>query len=163
MADRIAVKVTRHDGLPDSDMFMKELRDVMDDSGKKIVKDAKQRLLRGGKSRKGKLYKTLSYKVDKDADLQIEAEHYAQYVDSGRRRGSWPPVSAISDWVKRKKIRSPQYSHKSLVYLIGRKIFRVGIKPLPFITKAIEKYEIKIEREIGSIINRDKIFTKQAK
>ena len=92
---------------------------------------------------------------------------HAQYVEFGRAgvlndprtnkvlgaTAAWPPVSVIADWVRRNykklspsgrtksgKARKPKDGDvRSLTFLIGRKIFRYGIKPRPWLVPSFEQ------------------------
>lgn len=92
---------------------------------------------------------------------------YAQYVEFGRAgiladprkdkklggTAAWPPVSAIEGWVRRQwkklapsgrsasgKARRPREKDiKSLTFLIGRKIYRYGISPRPYLVPSFNQ------------------------
>jgi hypothetical protein len=71
-----------------------------------------------------------------DYEMKIMAAEYYKYIDSGRKKGSWPKVDEIEKWVRFKGLQLKNKSKsiprdrevKQLTYLIGRKIFRKGIK-----------------------------------
>lgn len=88
-------------------------------------------LNRGGKDSSGNLTKSIQVKlnpVDDVVDISIEMEYYGQFVDSGRKKGSFPPPTAIKEWIGKKPIRLKNISLDSAAYLIGRKIKEEGIQ-----------------------------------
>lgn len=104
----------------------------------------------------GALLNSLDYRLVDDAkNIQIIANKYLQYVDKGRRPGSYPPIQAIKQWASIKGI--PQ----SAVFPIARKIFKFGIKPTNVIQKTVREIETsrtirkKYEDEgVNNLINR---------
>lgn len=92
---------------------------------------------------------------------------HAQYVEFGRAgvlrdprsnkklggTAAWPPVSVIVDWVRRqtKKLapsgrtksgkarRAKESDVRSLAFLVGRKIYRYGIAPRPYLVPSFNQ------------------------
>ena len=65
--------------------------------------------------------------------IELKAEDYLKYVDGGRRKGTYPPLSAIQKWVDLKGIS------RSAVFPIMRKIKEEGIKPTNVISKSLDQ------------------------
>lgn len=100
----------------------------------------------------GKLYKTIDYTITSKSDsylVTINLEEYWKYIEKGRRAGAkMPPVSAIENWIKVRKILPRPVALKSgkqrvptvqqLAYVIARSIARNGIAPRPFMRESIE-------------------------
>lgn len=112
-------------------------------------------LLKAGKNASGKLIKSLSTKVQYDAEqisLRISAERYLEYVDQGRRPGTYPPFEAIKKWTTLKGI--PQ----SATWPIMQKIYKFGIKPTNVIDTSIRQFEsiikYKLEQDAAREIER---------
>jgi hypothetical protein len=82
----------------------------------------------------------------------IESEKYLKYVDQGRKKGTYAPVKAISDWVRVKNITFP-----NAVYLINRKIFKEGIKPTNVIRDTTKLWRVNqtFKREYEEIMAKD--------
>lgn len=100
--------------------------------GNSYVKELINQLRLAGKDASGSLIRSIDYRLERDMNdikLFIEAEDYLEYVDSGRRPGSYPPISEISKWASIKGI--PQ----SVVFGIARNIFKFGIEPTNVIGK----------------------------
>jgi hypothetical protein len=115
--------------------------------------------------------------------LQFLMEEYGQYQDKGvsgtkkkyktpfkykskgGKRGlkGMPPVAALDKWAVRKSglkkaVRDKQgrfIPRKSLVFLIGRKIFLEGIKPSLFFTKPFEKAYKNLPKELVTAFVND--------
>ena len=78
----------------------------------------------------GKFAESLEVKVD-GLKAQLWGESYAQQLETGRRAGAFPPISAIEQWIVDKGIANKiqgQISISSLAFLIARKIAQRGWK-----------------------------------
>ena len=110
----------------------------------------------------GKLYKTIDYTITSKSDsylVTINLESYWVFLERGRRPGAkMPPVEAIENWIKVRKIIPRPVTLKSgkqrvptipqLAYVIARSISRNGIAPRPFmrdsINQTIEDFKSKL-------------------
>lgn len=125
-----------------------------------------------------RLYKGLTYTVKGD-QLEIVLPDYARWVEQGRRPfgveqrfpvNSLPPMAAILDWIKRKRIKGRNkkgqfISNNSLAWAIRVMISKRGIKPRPFVAPALDtaeteineyfatSYSLLIDSQIETIIN----------
>ena len=100
----------------------------------------------------GKLYNTINFEITKGSSnyiVTINLEEYWRNISFGRKPGSrMPPVEAIENWIKIRKIIPRPYVLKSgrqrvptvqqLAYVIARSISRKGIAPRPFMRETIE-------------------------
>ena len=100
----------------------------------------------------GKLYKTIDYSITAQNDsylVTINLEEYWVFLERGRRAGAkMPPVEAIENWIKVRKILPRPITLKSgkqrvptvqqLAYVIARSIAKKGIAPRPFMRESIE-------------------------
>jgi hypothetical protein len=78
----------------------------------------------------GKFAETLEVKVN-GLTAQLWGESYAQQLETGRKAGAFPPISAIEQWIKDKGIANRiqgEISITSLAFLIARKIAQRGWK-----------------------------------
>jgi hypothetical protein len=95
-------------------------------------------LVENDKQVTGNLIKSLDFKIIKDVDglfLSILAAPYFQYVDKGRKPGTYPPISAIRNWARIKGLP------KGAEYGIQKNIYKFGIKP----TNVIRRAQLRIE------------------
>jgi hypothetical protein len=127
-------------------MLDKSIIEVEKKWAQKVVTNAKSILLRNKKIATGKLYNSVSYSVSPDGDISFSYAEEGKYVESGRRRGArYPPPGPILQWIKVKGIKGRDrttgrfITDKSLTFLIQRAISRDGIKPVKFMSEAIEK------------------------
>ncbi len=107
---------------------------VLNEFGKDYVKILIRLLKKEGKSATGALINSISYKLKEVAGLiqyQLISNDYLTYVDEGRRPGSYPPIRAISDWVRVKGIS------QDAVFPIARSIYKFGIEPTNVISKTL--------------------------
>lgn len=103
--------------------------------GESIVGELVKELKNLGKDASGKLINSLDYRlqdVGGEVNLFILSEDYLEWVDKGRKPGSYPPISEISKWASLKGI--PQ----TAVFPISYNIFKFGIRPTNVIEKSID-------------------------
>jgi len=123
-----------------------------------VVKQARANLTRAGKKSSGALYESIDGEVKampNSIGIYFDMEEYGVYQDQGvngvqRGWGSpykyttkMPPMKKLDGWLVRKGIaprdkKGKLLPRKSLQFLIARSIFRKGIKPSLFFTKAFE-------------------------
>jgi len=134
----------------------KEYQAILKKYGNNFVSIIAKELLKSGKNASGKLIKSLKAELKPVAEtinIVIKSEDYLKYVDEGRKPGSYPPISALSKWVRIKNI--PQ----SAVFAIAKNIFKFGIKPTNVISKATNIFTSKelkpMEKEISDFVERE--------
>lgn len=123
-----------------------------------VVKQARANLTRAGKRSSGALYDSIDGEVKampNSIGIYFDMEEYGAYQDKGvnGKFSAWataysykskmPPPSKLDKWIVRKGIAPRDENgkllpRKSLQFLIARSIFRKGIKPSLFFTKAFE-------------------------
>lgn len=123
-----------------------------------VVKQARNNLSKAGKRSSGKLYNSIDGEVKampNSIGIYFDMEEYGVYQDKGvnGKFSAWataysykdkmPPPSKLDKWIVRKGIAPRDENgkllpRKSLQFLIARSIFRKGIKPSLFFTKAFE-------------------------
>lgn len=123
-----------------------------------VVKQARANLTRAGKKSSGALYDSIDGEVKampNSIGLYFDMEEYGAYQDKGvnGKFSAWataysykskmPPPSKLDKWIVRKGIAPRDENgkllpRKSLQFLIARSIFRKGIKPSLFFTKAFD-------------------------
>jgi hypothetical protein len=143
-------------------------RKLMNEFGKDYVKILIRLLKKNGKDATGALINSISYKLRDTAGIiqyQLIANDYLQYVDEGRKRGSYPPMRAISDWVRVKGIS------KDTVFPIMRSIYKFGIEPTNVLKDTMKeiqtsptlqkKYEDTLEEQLEKLIEADLIKLQQ--
>jgi hypothetical protein len=103
----------------------------------------------------GRLINSIDYRLRETAQgiqFQLLAEDYLQYVDKGRKPGTYPPISAIRKWARIKGLP------KGAEYGIQKNIFKFGIKPTNVIRRAqlrietFRQYQIKYEQGVVDAI-----------
>lgn len=83
-----------------------------------------------------------------NGELSVIIPHYGLYVNDGRNAGTWPKISAISDWMVEKKIwqnrdvKYAKYTFNQSLFLISRSIHDNGIKPRKFFHYFYDKLDI---------------------
>jgi hypothetical protein len=109
----------------------------------------------------GSLINSINYRLQDTANginLILLANDYLQYVDRGRRPGTYPPIQAIQRWVTIKGLP------KEAAWAIRQNIFKFGIKPTNVIRKtqnimditrnANRKYEQRMVDNIVKVIEK---------
>lgn len=106
------------------------------------------------KKASGKLYRdiqkpgTFKFVKNKEVyELEVKLPDYANYIEQGRKPGSFPPPDAIKDWIVVRRLlpraqrNIPGVTLDSLAFLIGRKIKEKGIKATPVLDKTLKSPE----------------------
>lgn len=152
--------------------MLESIQDVLDDFKQKVIKEARQNLIRKKKNVTGALSKSIDAKVKESKnsiELTFGMDEHGWYQDLGvsgskqvrsntpfSYKTKFPPAKSIDKWVIQKRIFNNQIrdkkgrfiKRKSLVFLIRRKIFEKGIAPSYFFTKPFEKYVKRLPNEI---------------
>ena len=119
----------------------------------------------------GKLYKTINFEITKWSSnyiVTINLEDYWKFIEKGRRAGAkMPPVSAIENWIKIRKIIPRPVTLKSgkqrvptvqqLAYVIARSIARNGIAARPFMRESIDQTVEDFKSKLTAAIREDVI------
>ena len=117
----------------------------------------------------GKLYKTINFEITKGSSnyiVTINLEEYWINIDRGRRPGAkMPPISAIENWIKVRKIIPRPIVLKSgkqrvptvqqLAYVIARSISRTGIAPRPFMRESIDQTIEDFKSKLTAAVRED--------
>ena len=125
----------------------------------------------------GKLYNTINFEITKGSSnyiVTINLEEYWKNISYGRKPGSrMPPVEAIENWIKIRKIiprplilpnkKSIIPTVKQLAYVIARSIAKKGIQQRPLMRETIaetietfkEKLIITLKEDIISEIQHE--------
>ena len=117
----------------------------------------------------GKLYKTIDYSITAQNEsylVTINLENYWLNIEKGRRPGAKrPPVSAIENWIKVRKIIPRPVTLKSgrqrvptvqqLAYVIARSIAKHGIKPRPFMSESIDQTLEDFKSKLTAAVRED--------
>lgn len=98
-------------------------------------------------------------------DVEFSMKGYGLYVDIGRKKGKFPPVDAIKEWIKEKPIilrdsegkfaKKTPSAMNSLAFLIGRSIKEHGIKKTDFFTKPLEEGMEELDEVAYQVIFKD--------
>jgi hypothetical protein len=86
----------------------------------------------------GSLINSINYRLRDTAQqiqVQLIANDYLQYVDRGRKPGTYPPIRPLLKWVSIKGMP------KGAAYAIQKKIYKFGIKPTNVIKRTIREFE----------------------
>jgi hypothetical protein len=109
----------------------------------------------------GSLINSINYRLQDTANginVILLANDYLQYVDRGRKPGTYPPIRAIQKWVSIKGLP------KEAAWAIRQNIYKFGIKPTNVIRKtqnimditrnANRKYEQRMVDNIVKVIEK---------
>ena len=149
---------------------MLEVEKALNKFAKGVVRTSESNLIRQGKRASGSLYNSLDHALEvfpNSFSLSFEMNKYGEFVDkgvSGKEKkyntpyaftNKMPPRKDILKWVNRKRLRLRDNNGKfkkggqeSLAFLIQRAIFKKGIKPSLFFTKAFEHHFSKLPKEL---------------
>lgn len=122
--------------------------DVLNDFGKFLVEEYKDRLISENVNASDELYNSVRYMVEQGNnkfEVKLELAHYWKYVENGRKAGKWPPISAIAKWIEIKPVLPRPMDNgklpttQQLAFLISRKIGLEGIRPRPLLQQTINE------------------------
>lgn len=129
-------------------MEFKNTLSTLNDFGKFLVDEHKDRLILNDVNASDTLYKSVKFNVEnngKTFEVQITLEDYWKYVENGRKPGKWPPINAIQKWVEIKPVLPRPMENgklpttRQLSFLIARKIGLEGIKPRPLLQQSVNE------------------------
>jgi len=106
--------------------------------GRDYVKILTRELLRARKDATGQLIRSLNYKIVEDAEIiriEILSAPYLEWVDKGRKRGSYPPIKPLIQWANIKGL--PEQA----AWAVRQNIFKFGIKPTNVIQRVVNEFE----------------------
>lgn len=81
----------------------------------------------------GRIFQEIGCNVEDIEIVNLLINDYIQYIESGRKPGSYPPPEAIAKWYERRMHTVPD---NSTVYLICRSIYENGIPARPIFNGA---------------------------
>lgn len=116
-----------------------------------FISTYKSTLENKGKRASGALIDTIKHKIKvqgKWIEISLNLQDYWYYVENGRKPGKFPPPDAIKRWIQIKPILPRPNSNgkipteNQLAFLIGRKIYREGIKPTHALRDTIREFDL---------------------
>lgn len=112
---------------------MKNIEQILNEYGKNAIAEAINLLRSAGKVASGNLINSLTYDIQElmegSYELVFSYADYGDEVDSGRKPGSFPPISSIEPWLTLRGIP------EEAAFPIARSIYKFGIKPTPWLYK----------------------------
>jgi len=149
---------------------MLEVEKALQSFGRGVVKQARANLTRQGKRSSNGLYRSLKSNVEKfpnSFSLEFKSTDYADFVDrgvSGKEKkyntpfsfkNKMPPKEPIKKWIKQKRLylrdekgRFKKGGIDSLSFLIQRSIYKKGLRPSLYFTRAFETQYKKLPKEL---------------
>lgn len=131
---------------------MPRTRAVLEEYGAQVVAEMVTRLRGHGKDATGNLIESLGYEVEETSSelvLSFVMADYGDYVDQGRRPGSFPPVDRIREWCRVRGIP------ESAAYPISAAIARRGIPPTNFYTVSTTRRQGQLDAKLELAIGED--------
>lgn len=136
---------------------------TLDDIADKFVELYKSNLLKDGKKASGNLINTAKAAVQWNGtvlSVTLQLPDYWEYAEYGRKPGKFPPVDAIKQWIRVKRIlpragrNGKVPTENQLAFLIGRKIARQGIKGSRTLEKTMNEFQLmqKLLDELGRLM-----------
>ena len=129
----------------------------------------RKRLLEQGHKATGRGVKSLETRIVPSGDgllISILGEDYLEFQETGRRKGSFPPISALEKWVKQKGIASGKKA-KSIAFAIAKNMQTIGMHSTnkKFISSTIDRKAKVIQDKLFQMFekNFDLIVTQLSK
>ena len=144
---------------------MGQFEQALEKYAKYVIQQSRSKLTKKGNKASGRLYNSLSYKIQ-GGKVKFEGLEYGLYIDQGVRgaeghyadeatsgspfkykhhpSSDGPFAKSLSKWIKKKGIRGRDkkgrfITNQSLSYLIARSIYKKGIRATLFFTKPFER------------------------
>ena len=145
--------------------MFENLTSVLNDFGKFLVEEYKDKLILEDVNASDSLYNSVTYMIEKNNttyEVKLNLLHYWKYVERGRRAGAkMPPISAIEKWIEVKPVLPRPMSNgklptnKQLAYLIARKISIDGIAPRPLLQQSVDEVWRNMQEFIADALAKD--------
>lgn len=145
-------------------MEFKNTLSTLNDFGKFLVEEYKDRLILNDVNASDVLYNSVKFNVEnngKTFEVQVTLEDYWKYVENGRKAGKWPPINAIQKWVEIKPVLPRPMANgklpttQQLAFLIARKIGLEGIKPRPLLQQSVNEVWEVIKEHLEEALAKD--------
>lgn len=144
-------------------MEFKNVVQFLNDFGKELADKNKRNLVNDDAVASGKLLNSIRYIFNKNNtsfEISMEMAEYWKYVENGRKSGKFPPISAIREWVKVKRVIPRPYNGKlptenQLAFLIARSISKKGIRPRPIFNDSLDDVMNDFENGLEDAFTKD--------
>ena len=135
----------------------------LNDFGNELADKYQRNLVNDDAIDTSKLLNSIRYIFKKNStsfEISMEMAEYWKYVESGRKSGKFPPISAIREWVKVKPVMPRPYNGKlptenQLAFLISRSIAKKGIRPKPIFKDSIDELMQYLEDGLEDAFTKD--------
>ena len=135
----------------------------LNDFGKELADKYKRNLVNDDAIDTSKLLNSIKYIFNNNNtsfEISMEMAEYWKYVESGRKSGKFPPISAIREWVKVKPVIPRPYNGKlptenQLAFLISRSISKKGIRPRPIFNDSLDDVMRDFENGLEDAFTKD--------
>lgn len=135
----------------------------LNDFGKELADKYKRNLVNDDAIDTSKLLNSIKYIFNNNNtsfEISMEMAEYWKYVESGRKSGKFPPISAIREWVKVKPVIPRPYNGKlptenQLAFLIARSIAKKGIRPRPIFDDSLDDVMRDFENGLEDAFTKD--------
>lgn len=119
-------------------VVLKEFDKFMDKFIDRVFYLSQDNLVRQNKIDTGTLLKTANIERQFLNKQIVYPASYADHVEFGRSKGSFPPVAPLQKWARR-KLGIKEKEAKSVGWAIAKSIQKRGIAASPFLRPGIEK------------------------
>lgn len=135
----------------------------LNDFGRELTDKYKSNIIKDDAVASGELLDSVRYifnKKNTSFEISMEMAEYWKYVESGRKSGRFPPISAIREWVRVKPVIPRPYNGKlptenQLAFLIARSIAENGIKPRPIFKDSLNDVMKDFESGLEDAFTKD--------
>jgi hypothetical protein len=127
--------------------FKEKLLDLFDRLGEDFKLIIIRILREADKYVTGRLESSIDYALGSDGGrffIELVAEEYWEYINFGRRPGTFAPIAPLKAWAVARGIP------EEAAWAINWKIYEDGIDPLPFLELAIKEVEEKYLKVLQS-------------
>lgn len=119
-----------------------QVEEIYEAIGESLVESIQAELIRIGLS-DSNIIKSVTYKIQ-DNQISVYMPDYYKYIESGRRPlAKRVPIEILIKWMKRKNIAAGR--ENKAAWAIQRAIYLHGIKPRPFLNRALNEVQSEVE------------------
>jgi hypothetical protein len=101
------------------------------------------------KSATNSLYDSITGQMTEDG-FELLMLDYWEYVNYGREKGKYVPITPLQEWATLKGIPNPE----SAAFGISRNIFKFGIAPTNFYENAIDRLQEQFDAQLEENVSR---------
>lgn len=131
-------------------MELNNLKIYLSDFAEQVTNSYRDKIIKNKVVASGKLRDSINYKVittDNSIGVYLSAVDYWEFVEYGRKAGSFVPIKPLKNWLLQKGLKASPYA-------ISKSIHKKGIKAKPFFRESLAEVEIDLIK-LDDLLQKD--------